>query len=686
MEEGNESRTLKNSNGFVKTVASTFTLILEIHILLVLVIWSVLEGIFRYIIPIEEKSVKGEIVLITGAGHGLGRELALLYAAEGATVICWDVNEQNNEETLRIIEKAGCSKGYAYKCDVTDFNKVAELCAKIEKDIGDVTILINNAGIMPSNPLLKQTRTEIQRTIDINTMSHFWTIQCILPTMLKNNYGHIVAVSSLCAIEGMVNLVAYSCSKYAVRGLMRSLQKELEENKTCQVKTTTVYPYVIDTGLVKSISIRFPFLTPMLKKEDVAKSIMSAQRRNVIEAQELSLIGGDSVQDMTKTLMYRIFTNQLGVSYTWEGLKNKNCLKITKLAQVMITAIRLNVKIANAAEMDIIKVIKAWLLRAKERLDNSKKTDNKPQTAGAQARAIIQVIGEFITLVVSILWISVVAAYRLVFPVTKKSVKNEVVLITGAGHGIGRELALQYASEGATVVCWDINSSGLKETLTEIEQLGYVQAHSYICNVAKREEVMKIAELVQQEVGDVTILINNAGIMPTHPFLEHTPQEIENIININVMAHFWTLQAFLPYMMEHNRGHIVALSSIAGLVGQRNLVPYSASKFAVRGMMECLHLELRSKPNNKIRFTTIFPYMVNTGLCKKPVIRFPSLMPLLNPKEVAQFIIDAQRRNVIETTIPTYLLSLGYYTRLFPFNAAKLLLDFLNAYLNSDLN
>lgn len=116
-------------------------------------------------------------------------------------------------------------------------------------------------------------------------------------------------------------------------------------------------------------------------------------------------------------------------------------------------------------------------------------------------------------------------------------------------------------------------------------------------------------------------------------------------------------------MKQNNHGHIVALSSCAGLIGFRNLVPYCASKFAVRGMMEALLEEVRYGTNSKIKFTTICPYMVDTGLCKKPRIRFEGLMPLLTPKYVAEFIVDAQRRNVIETTIPGYIYGLTVMAR-----------------------
>lgn len=117
-------------------------------------------------------------------------------------------------------------------------------------------------------------------------------------------------------------------------------------------------------------------------------------------------------------------------------------------------------------------------------------------------------------------------------------------------------------------------------------------------------------------------------------------------------------------MKQNNHGHIVALSSAAGLIGFRNLVPYCASKSAVRCMMEALYEELRFETNSRIKFTTICPYMVDTGLCKRPRIRFARLMPMLTPKYVAEFIVDAQRRDVVETTIPGYIYGLIVLGRL----------------------
>ncbi|XP_011496358.1 PREDICTED: short-chain dehydrogenase/reductase family 16C member 6-like [Ceratosolen solmsi marchali] len=299
------------------------------------------------------------------------------------------------------------------------------------------------------------------------------------------------------------------------------------------------------------------------------------------------------------------------------------------------------------------------------------------------------VIADVLLLVLKILYFICEGIYRCFFPVDEKSVAGEIVLVTGAGHGIGKELALKYAGLGATVVCWDINDVNNEETISEINNLGGATAHAYKCDVSNREEVIQVAEKVKKDVGSVTILINNAGIMPCRPFLDHTAEDIQKIFNINIISHIWILQAFLPDMLANNHGHVVALSSMAGIIGLTNLVPYCATKFAVRGMMEALSEELRIScsaggRNSNIKFTTIFPYMVDTGLCKKPKIKFPSLMAVISPKEAAAQIVTAQRKNKSVQSIPNYWLGINDFLRNLPDKAPLAFKDFLDSGVAAD--
>jgi len=267
-----------------------------------------------------------------------------------------------------------------------------------------------------------------------------------------------------------------------------------------------------------------------------------------------------------------------------------------------------------------------------------------------------------------------------------KDVSGEIVLITGTGHGIGRELAIQYIKLGSEVICVDINKQNNLETVRIANALQLGTAHEYTCDVTNRDDVFELAKKILNDVGHVSVILNNAGIMPSHSFLNHNAQEVRTLFDVNVLAHVWVLQAFLPHMLSKRRGHIVAISSMAGICGLTNLVPYCATKFAVRGLMEALYEELRLDGlDQAINTTIIYPYMVDTGLCKKPKFRFPNALGFLSPRDAATAIIEAQRSNTLEASIPNNLLYLNNVFRCLPYKCGFLFKDFIDSGVESDL-
>ncbi|KGL99480.1 Epidermal retinol dehydrogenase 2, partial [Charadrius vociferus] len=202
----------------------------------------------------------------------------------------------------------------------------------------------------------------------------------------------------------------------------------------------------------------------------------------------------------------------------------------------------------------------------------------------------------------------------LVVPKRKKNVSGEIVLVTGAGSGIGRLLSLKFASLGATVVLWDINQEGLKETSRLARENGAVRVHCYICDCSKRQDVYRVADQVKKEVGDVSILVNNAGIVTGKRFIDSPDSLVEKTMEVNTMAHFWTYKAFLPAMIASNHGHLVSIASSAGLIGVNRLADYCASKFAAVGFAESVDLEMRVLGKSGVKTTTVCPYVINTGM------------------------------------------------------------------------
>merc|ERR1719300_2110614 len=149
--------------------------------------------------------------------------------------------------------------------------------------------------------------------------------------------------------------------------------------------------------------------------------------------------------------------------------------------------------------------------------------------------------------------------------------------------------------------------------------------------------------------------------------LSYSQAELEKIFFVNVFAQFYTVQELLPRMLNLNKGHIIAMSSMAGITGTPNLVPYCSSKFAVKGLMDALFLELRaSRPDSNVSMTTIHPFVVDTGLAQKPRSRFQKFIPFTTPEDAAQMIISAMRRNEEYAFIPSFLCFMTAVSKLIP--------------------
>ncbi|KAF7282677.1 hypothetical protein GWI33_002147 [Rhynchophorus ferrugineus] len=244
------------------------------------------------------------------------------------------------------------------------------------------------------------------------------------------------------------------------------------------------------------------------------------------------------------------------------------------------------------------------------------------------------------------------AIYKFFLPASYKQLKDlkgEVALVTGGGSGIGRLLALRLGKLGVTVVLWDINTAGLEETISLVKGIGGV-AYGYKCDLSNREDIYRVAKQTRQEIGDVTLLINNAGVVSGSLLLDTPDHLIKRTFDVNIVAHFWTVKAFLPRMIEMQHGHIVTVASMAGHVGINKLVDYCASKYAAVGFDEALRVELEAQGVKGVMTTAICPYFIQaTGMFDTVESRF---LPRLKPNDVADKIIEGIRNNDTAVLIP----------------------------------
>lgn len=196
-----------------------------------------------------------------------------------------------------------------------------------------------------------------------------------------------------------------------------------------------------------------------------------------------------------------------------------------------------------------------------------------------------------------------------------KSLRGRTIVLTGAATGLGRALAFELAKEGSTLVLWDINVEQLEKTAAEVRaQVPGARVSSYGVNLANRDQVYELAERVKKEHEPIWGVINNAGIIAGSSLLETPDVKIELTMAVNALAHFWTCKAFLPGMIERNDGHICAISSAAGFFPGAKLTSYSASKFAARGFLESLRLELGAMGASGVKTTLVAPAHIQTDL------------------------------------------------------------------------
>jgi len=253
--------------------------ILEVLFSLLLTVYHVVERMVKVFLPQKmfEKNISGQVVLVTGGGSGIGRLMCLRFARLGATVVTWDINRLGNEETVAMIKKEG-NRAFSYTVDMSSKDDIYRVAEQTKEDVGPVTILVNNAGIVSGTSVMDTPDAKIVKTFEVNILAHFWTIKAFLPDMIKHKLGHIVNVASLAGHSGTNKLVDYCSSKFAAVGLDEAFRVEMfVQGHSDYIKTTVVCPYYISTGMFAGVQSK---LIPILEPEFVADSVVGATLTN----------------------------------------------------------------------------------------------------------------------------------------------------------------------------------------------------------------------------------------------------------------------------------------------------------------------------------------------------------------------------------------------------------------------
>lgn len=220
-------------------------------------------------------------------------------------------------------------------------------------------------------------------------------------------------------------------------------------------------------------------------------------------------------------------------------------------------------------------------------------------------------------------------------------IKNKNALITGAGKGIGKAIALALAKEGVNVILLARTQEEIDNVAAKARSLR-VKALAITADVADINSVNAAVEKALCEFETIDILINNAGIAAFGKFLELEPADWERIIQVNLMGTYYVTRAVLPKMIERQTGDIINISSTAGLNGNALTSAYSASKFAVLGLTDSLMQEVRK---HNIRVTALTPSTVATNMAKELNLTDGNPEKVMQAEDMAELIIAQLKLN-----------------------------------------
>ncbi len=242
--------------------------------------------------------LENKIAVVTGAGRGIGRGIALALAREGAMVVVnYNGSKDRAEEVVRTIEEAG-GKATAIQCNISDFEAAKEFFANVVKEYGKIDILVNNAGITKDNLIMKMSEEEFQSVIQTNLAGTFHGVKFVTRPMMKQRQGRIINIASASGVIGNMGQANYSASKAGVIGLTKAAAKELASRN---ITVNAVAPGFVATEMtdvlsdsVKEAAVATIPLGRFGEVEDIAETVvfLASDKAKYITGQVICVDGG----------------------------------------------------------------------------------------------------------------------------------------------------------------------------------------------------------------------------------------------------------------------------------------------------------------------------------------------------------------------------------------------------------
>ncbi|SCU94825.1 LADA_0G11584g1_1 [Lachancea dasiensis] len=485
----------------------------------------------------DKLSFKGRVVVITGAGGGLGRVYALEFAKRGASVVVNDLGgslggEGNNMRAADVvvseIQEKFKAKAVANHDSVTDN---AEGIVQTALDsFGRLDVIVNNAGILRDSSFLKMQDPAFGAVIDVHLTGAFKLTKAAWPHFRRQNFGRIINTCSPAGLYGNFGQANYSAAKLGLVGFSESIAKEGYKNN---INVNCIVPLARSRMTEKVIP---PHILKNLAPEKIAPMVIYLSHESTKVTNSIfELAAGFYSQVRWERSSGQIF-NPDPKSFTAEAIfdqwssivdyKDKTFNKVTHPTQ--------------------LSDYNALITKARQLPHASQGTK------------------------------------------TINSLKGKVVIITGAGAGLGKSHALYFAKYGAKVVVNDIRDP--HTTVSEVEKL-----YGKDVAVADKHDVVTQANDVVQTAlssfGKVDILVNNAGILRDRSFIKMTDEEWGIVLKVHLYSTFRLCKAVWPLFIKQKGGYIINTTSTSGIYGNFGQANYAAAKAAILGFSKTLALE-----------------------------------------------------------------------------------------------
>lgn len=481
-------------------------------------------------------SFKDKVVVVTGAGGGLGKCYCLEYAKRGAKVVVNDLggtlsgqggNSRAADVVVDEIRKAG---GIA----VADYNNVLDGDKIIEtavKNFGTVHVVVNNAGILRDAQFKKMTEQDFQLVVDVHLNGAFKVTLAAWEYFRKQKYGRIINTASPAGLYGNFGQANYSAAKLGLVGFAESLAKEGERYN---IKANTIAPLARSRMTEKVMP---PHILEKLNPDKVAPLVLYLS------------------SDANEKLNGQLFEVAAGVfsQIRWERSGG-----VLFKPDDSFTAEAVSKKFKEIVSFD---------------------DTGKPSLLQVQHPVLVNNYGPLAE-----------ASHKVspvdILDVDPISLKGRVVLITGAGAGLGKDYALAYAKAGAKVVVNDFKDPSA--VVEEIKKNGG-EAHGDKHDVATQAKDI-IANVIDK-YGTIDVLVNNAGILRDKSFGKMTYEEWIQVQKVHLNGTFQLSRLAWPFFLEKKYGRIVNITSTSGIYGNFGQANYAAAKAAIIGLTRTIAIE-----------------------------------------------------------------------------------------------